>query len=70
MEDAMTDRAPAEGPGEDKRGAAGRATRWLVAALAVAVLSGCEHGSLSFDKSTGQFKLPVGAGSRGQGSNR
>jgi hypothetical protein len=53
-----------------RRLVAGRVGRWLAAALALAVLAGCEHGSLSFDKSTGQFKLPVGAGSRGQGSNR
>lgn len=66
----MADRAPAKGAGEGYRGIAGRAGRWLAAALALAVLSACEHGSLSFDESTGQFKMPVGAGSRGQGSNR
>jgi hypothetical protein len=65
----MADRAPADGPGESHRSVAGRVGRWLAAALALAVLAGCEHGSLSFDKSTGQFKLPVGAGSR-QGTNR
>jgi hypothetical protein len=66
----MSDRAPAEGPAESYRGVAGRAGRWLAAALALAVLAACEHGPISFDRSTGQFKVPVGAGSRGQGSNR
>jgi hypothetical protein len=66
----MADRAPAEWPAESHRLVAGGAGRWLAVALALGVLAGCEHGSLSFDKSTGQFKVPVGAGSRGQGSNR
>jgi hypothetical protein len=66
----MSHRAPpAEMPAESHRGLTGAVGRWLAAALALAVLAGCEHGSLSFDKSTGQFKLPVGAGS-GRGSNR
>jgi hypothetical protein len=66
----MVDRAPAEVPAESRRLIGGRVGRWLAAVLTLAVLAGCEHGALSFDKSTGQFKMPVGAGSRGQGSNR
>lgn len=66
----MSDRAPAETPAESHRGVTGRSGRWLAAALALAVLAGCEHGPISFDSSSGQFKVPVGAGSRGQGSNR
>ena len=38
---------------------AGRIGRWLAAALA-----GCEHGQLSFNRDTGQFGIPIGAGSR------
>ena len=60
----MTDRVPAERPAESRRWVARGAGRWLIAALALAVLAGCEHGSLSFDRSSGQFKLPVGAGSK------
>ncbi|HTO81417.1 MAG TPA: hypothetical protein VMQ73_04235 [Methylomirabilota bacterium] len=43
--------------------------RGLVAALAIAVLAGCEHGSLSYDRSSGTFNLPIGAGSH-QGTAR
>ena len=43
---------------------AGRIGRWFAAALAVAVLAGCEHGQLSFNRDTGQFGIPIGAGSR------
>ncbi len=60
----MSDRAPAAGPAGSHLGVAGRAERWLAAALALAVLAGCEHGPISFDRSSGQFKVPVGAGSR------
>jgi hypothetical protein len=60
----MTDRVSPE-----SRAPPGRAGRWLAAALALAALAGCEHGDLSFDSSTGQFRIPLGAGS-GQGSNR
>jgi hypothetical protein len=49
---------------------ASRAGRWLAAALALAVLVGCEHGSPAFDRSTGQFRVPLGAGSSGQGTHR
>jgi len=66
----MSDRAPAAaGPAGNRRGFAGRAGRWLAAALVLAVLAGCEHGPISFDSSSGQFKVPVGAGS-GKGTNR
>jgi hypothetical protein len=41
-----------------------RVGRWLAAALALAVLAGCEHGQLSFNRDTGQFNVPIGAGSR------
>lgn len=61
----MFDRTPpAETPAETHRVSIGTAGRWLAAALALAVLTGCEHGRLSFDPSTGHFKLPIGAGSR------
>jgi hypothetical protein len=46
-----------------------QAGRWLAAALALALLAACEHGSPSFDRSTGQFTVPLGPGSR-QGTNR
>lgn len=66
----MSDRASSPQTPAKRRGApASAAGRWLAAALALAVLAGCEHGQLSFDQSTGQFRLPIGAGS-GQGSNR
>ena len=52
--------APAGRP----RAPVGRAGRWLAAALALAVLAGCEHGQLSFNRDTGQFGIPIGAGSR------
>ena len=42
---------------------------WLAAPLVLATLAGCEHGTLSFDQSTGQFNLPIGAGSH-QGTSR
>ena len=41
----------------------GRVAPWLAAALALAVLAGCEHGQLSFDRNTGQFNVPIGQGS-------
>jgi len=37
---------------------------WLAAALLAAALAGCEHGQLSFNRDTGQFSVPIGAGSR------
>ncbi len=43
---------------------AGRVGRWLAAALALVVLAGCEHGQLSFNRDTGQFNVPIGAGSK------
>jgi hypothetical protein len=46
-------------------GHAGNGGRILAAALALAVLAGCEHGQLSFNRDTGQFSVPIG-----QGSNR
>jgi len=48
----------------------GRGGRRAAAALILVLLAGCEHGQLSFDNSTGQFSLPIGAGSSHQGSNR
>jgi hypothetical protein len=53
-----------EQPAERLRAPIGRAGRWLAAALAVATLAGCEHGQLSFNRDTGQFNVPIGAGSR------
>jgi hypothetical protein len=51
-------------PAENQRVGFGRVGRWLAAALALAVLAGCEHGQLSFNRDTGQFNVPIGAGSR------
>jgi len=53
-------------PAEQKRASAGRAARWFVLAMALAALAGCEHGQLSFNRDTGQFSVPIGAGSREQ----
>ena len=61
----MSDQALSpEQPAERHTLGVGRAGRWLAAALALAVLAGCEHGQLSFNRDTGQFNLPIGAGSR------
>jgi hypothetical protein len=61
----MSDRALSpEQPAERHSVSIGRAGRWLAAALALAVLAGCEHGQLSFNRDTGQFEMPIGAGSR------
>jgi hypothetical protein len=51
-------------PAERRRAPIGRVGRWLAAALALATLAGCEHGQLSFNRDTGQFNVPIGAGSR------
>jgi hypothetical protein len=62
----MSDRALSpEQPAERHTVTAGRAGRWLATALALAMLAGCEHGQLSFNRETGQFNVPIG-----QGSNR
>ena len=53
-----------EQPAERHTVDVGGAGRWLAAVLALAVLAGCEHGQLSFNRDTGQFNLPIGAGSR------
>jgi hypothetical protein len=47
----------------------GRAVRWIAAAVVLATLSACEHGSLAYDTSTGAFVMPFGSGSRTIGSN-
>ena len=61
----MSDRDPSPGqPAERHFVETGRAGRWLAAALALAMLAGCEHGQLSFNRDTGQFNVPIGAGSR------
>ncbi len=61
----MSDRDPSPAtPAEGHAVNAGRVWRWLAAALALAVLAGCEHGQLSFNRDTGQFEMPIGAGSR------
>jgi hypothetical protein len=61
----MSDRDPSPPqPVERPSVNVGRAGRWLAAALALAVLAGCEHGQLSFDRDTGQFNVPIGAGSK------
>jgi len=60
----MSDRGPSPGlPAQHHRARLGQAGRWLAAALALAVLAGCEHGELSFNRDTGQFSVPIGAGS-------
>ena len=51
-------------PAGHQRACLGRVGRWLVVALAFAALAGCEHGQLSFNRDTGQFSVPIGAGSR------
>jgi hypothetical protein len=61
----MSDRDPSpEQPAEYRRMPVGRVGRWLAAGLALAALAGCEHGQLSFNRDTGQFNVPIGAGSR------
>jgi len=61
----MSDRALSpEQPAERHSVSVGGAGRWLAAALALAVLAGCEHGQVSFNRETGQFDVPIGAGSR------
>ena len=37
--------------------------RWLTALFMLIALAGCEHGDLSFDRSSGTFSLPIGDGS-------
>jgi hypothetical protein len=61
--------APVKLPAETHVTSVGRPGRWLALVLGVAVLAGCEHGPISFDSSSGQFKVPIGAGS-GRGTNR
>jgi hypothetical protein len=39
------------------------AYRWLAALFMLIALAGCEHGDLSFDRSSGTFSLPIGDGS-------
>jgi hypothetical protein len=36
---------------------------WLTAMVTLMALAGCEHGVLSFDQSSGTFRLPIGDGS-------
>ena len=61
----MSDRDPSPAqPATRPRAPVGRVGRWLVAALTLATLAGCEHGELSFNRDTGQFNMPIGAGSR------
>jgi hypothetical protein len=36
---------------------------WLAGAFILIALAGCEHGDLSFDRSSGTFSLPIGDGS-------
>jgi len=39
------------------------ATRWLAVAFVMVVLAACQHGNLTFSRSTGAFAMPLGAGS-------
>ena len=39
------------------------AYRWLAAVFISVALAGCEHGDVSFDRSSGTFSLPIGDGS-------
>jgi hypothetical protein len=41
----------------------GTATRWLAVALAMVVLSACQHGDLTYSQDTGGFHMALGAGS-------
>jgi len=53
---------------QGERGAGQRphaAVAVLAIALAVVVLAACEHGNLSYNRSTGTFNLPFGPGSTG-----
>ena len=59
-----------ERPAERSSLPIGRQGRRLATAVILVLLAGCEHGQLSFDNSTGQFSLPIGAGSSHEGSNR
>jgi hypothetical protein len=36
---------------------------WLAAGFMAMALAGCEHGDLSFDHSSGTFRLSIGDGS-------
>jgi hypothetical protein len=35
----------------------------LTMVIAVALLSGCEHGNMAYNRSTGTFNMPFGQGS-------
>jgi hypothetical protein len=37
--------------------------RLVTAVVMLIALAGCEHGDLSFDRSSGTFRLPIGEGS-------
>ena len=37
--------------------------RWVSGEFMLIALAGCEHGDLSFDRSSGTFSLPIGNGS-------
>ena len=39
------------------------ACRWLATVFILLALASCEHGGLSFDRSSGRFSLPIGDGS-------
>jgi hypothetical protein len=41
------------------------AARWVAVLMAATLLAACEHGSMSYNRSTGTFNMPFG-----QGSNR
>lgn len=46
-----------------------RVGRWVAAALVLAVLAACQNGGLSYDPSTGLFRMPFGAESHKSGGD-
>ena len=44
----------------------GDARRWLALGVVAMLLAACEHGNVSYNRSTGTWALPFGHGSAGQ----
>jgi hypothetical protein len=52
--------------GASAQGRAGKVSRsgwWFAMLLAVPLLTACEHGSMTYNRSTGTFNMPFGVGS-------